>query len=187
MQERVLYKLILLLGSNLPYGELSPKQIIEEADKEIIAALLPDYIEIDSLEQVAFATDIIQTEPCGTFNEDADFVGNESGLTPVFSNQILCCITDKTPLAALEEILKIENLFGRKRTYKEKGKAYQSRTLDIDIIEAYRADGRADNGADKNTQWVEVKEYSKRLVLPHPQKETRPFVKELLAMLPKIC
>ena len=37
-----LYKVVLLLGSNLPLGELSPDQIIEEADKEIVDALLPD-------------------------------------------------------------------------------------------------------------------------------------------------
>ena len=185
MQEKVLYKMILLLGSNLPYGGLSPQQIIEEADKEIIAALLPDYMEIDSLEQIAFTTEIIQTEPCGIFKEDVDFVGNISGPTPPFFNQILCCITDKAPLAALEETFRIENLFGRKRTYKEKGKVYQSRTLDIDILEVYRADNKADNRADKDLHWIEIKEDSKKLTLPHPQIRTRPFVKELLAMLPR--
>ena len=42
MENRVLYKVILLLGSNLPLGKMSPEQIIEEADKELIDALLPD-------------------------------------------------------------------------------------------------------------------------------------------------
>ena len=88
MEKRGLYKVVLLLGSNLPLGRLTPEQIIAEADKEIIDALLPDYLEVESLEDAVSTTETITTEPCGKFEEDNP---------PKFFNQVLSCITDKTP------------------------------------------------------------------------------------------
>ena len=74
------------------------------------------------------------------------------------------------------------------RTYKEKGEVYQSRTLDIDILRAYKgnvADKREDKGADKKAFWAEIKSDNPKLILPHPQIVTRAFVKPLMASLNK--
>ena len=179
MENNCLYKVVLLLGSNLPLGRLTPEQIIAEADKEIIDALLPDYLEVEALEDAVCATEITVTEPCGKFEEKDP---------PKFFNQVLSCITDKTPQEVLVQTQRIEKLFGRMRTYKEKGEIYQSRTLDIDILKAYKkqgADKKADKGADKKAYWVEIKSDTKELTLPHPQVETRAFVKPLMASLSK--
>ena len=179
METRELYKVILLLGSNLPLGKMTPEQIIAEADKEIIDALLPDYLEVEALEEAVAATEITVTEPCGKFEEKDP---------PKFFNQVLSCITDKAPEEVLAQTQRIEKLFGRMRTYKEKGEIYQSRTLDIDILKAYKkagADKKADNGADKKAHWAEIKSDNPVLVLPHPQVETRAFVKPLMASLNK--
>jgi len=187
MEKRKRYKVLLLLGSNLPLGRMTPRQIIEEADREIIDALLPDYLEVGSLDEAVFTTDIMQTKPCGKFEKTLDKEGKEIE-TPEFSNQILGCITDKSPMEVLDQIQRIEKLFGRMRTYKEKGVVYQSRTLDIDILKVYeegRADKKADKGADKEAFWSEIKIDNDRLTVPHPQVETRPFVKELLKQIPK--
>lgn len=179
MEKKGLYKVVLLLGSNLPLGRLSPEQIIAEADKEIIDALLPDYLEVEALEEAVSATEITATEPCGKFEEENP---------PKFFNQVLSCITDKTPEEVLGQTQRIEKLFGRMRTYKEKGVIYQSRTLDIDILRAFKgrwADKKADKGADKGVYWAEIKSDNPALVLPHPQVESRPFVKPLMASLNK--
>ena len=183
MMEKSLYKVVLLLGSNLPLGRLTPEQIIAEADKEIIDALLPDYLEVEALEDAVCATEITVTEPCGKFEEKDP---------PKFFNQVLSCITDKNPQEVLVQTQRIEKLFGRMRTYKEKGVIYQSRTLDIDILKAYKnlgadkkADKKADKWEDKKAHWVEIKSDTKELTLPHPQIETRDFVKPLMASLSK--
>lgn len=179
MMEKSLYKVVLLLGSNLPLGRLTPEQIIAEADKEIIDALLPDYLEVEALEDAVSATEITVTEPCGKFEEKDP---------PKFFNQVLSCITDKNPAEVLAQTQRVEKLFGRMRTYKEKGVIYQSRTLDIDILKAYKnlgADKKADKWEDKKAHWVEIKSDTKELTLPHPQIETRDFVKPLMASLSK--
>jgi len=183
MENRALYKVILLLGSNLPLGKMSPEQIIEEADKELIDALLPDYLEVGALEEAVFTTPVIQTEPVGKFEEEKTADGRPVK-TPVFSNQILLCLTDKDPMEVLDQIQRIENLFGRMRTYKEKGLVYQSRTLDIDILKVFKT-AWADKVADKRAFWTELEIDNERLTIPHPQVESRPFVKELLDMLPR--
>ena len=80
MEEKGLFKVVLLLGSNLPLGKLSPEQIIAEADKEIIDALLPDYLEVEALEDAVSTTEITVTDPCGKFEEKDP---------PKFYNQVL--------------------------------------------------------------------------------------------------
>lgn len=185
MAEQQLYKVVLLLGSNLPLGHLSLEQIIEEADKEIVDALLPDYLVVESLEEAVFATEIISTQPCGDFEETKDEKG-ETVPTPEFKNQVLCCITDKTPEEVLTQTQRIEKLFGRMRTYKEKNGIYQNRTLDIDILKAFKgggADKAADKVEDKTTVWTEIEMNTPKLTIPHPQIKTRPFVSVLLNKL----
>ena len=180
-----LYKVVLLLGSNLPLGHMTSEQIIEEADKEIVDALLPDFLVVESLEDAVSSTDIISTQPCGEFEKT---IGEDGEVleTPTFSNQVLCCITDKNMEQVLDQIQRIENLFGRMRTYKEKGVIYQNRTLDIDILKAFKmtpADKTPDKGADKKALWTEIKINTPRLIIPHPQIGTRPFVSVLLDKL----
>ncbi len=185
MKDSTLYKVVLLLGSNLPLGNLCPKQIIEEAGKEIVDALLPDYLEVDTLQDAVNATEIVETEPCGPFEKQLDENG-EVKPVPSFSNQVLVCQTALSPQQVLLQTQRIERLFGRMRTYKVKGEVYQSRTLDIDILQVFekqRADKVADRMADKNTEWVEIKSNTESLILPHPQIETRGFVKPLLKKL----
>ena len=165
-----LYKVVLLLGSNLPLGELSPDQIIEEADKEIVDALLPDYLVVESLEDAVFTTEIISTTPCGEFEQTKGADG-QVVQTPDFSNQILCCVTDKSMTEVLDQTPRIEKLFGRMRTYKEKNGIYFRRE---------GADKMADSGADKTTVWTEITMNTPRLTIPHPQIGTRPFVSVLL-------
>ena len=43
----------------------------------------------------------------------------------------------------------------------------------------------ADMVADKRAFWAELEIDNERLTIPHPQVESRPFVKELLDMLPR--
>ncbi|MBP5692635.1 MAG: 2-amino-4-hydroxy-6-hydroxymethyldihydropteridine diphosphokinase [Bacteroidales bacterium] len=185
MENMELYKVVLLLGSNLPLGNLSPEQIIEEADKEIVDALLPDYLVVESLEEAVYTTDIISTQPCGEFEETRNEKG-EAVPTPDFMNQVLCCITDKAPEEVLSQTQRIEKLFGRMRTYKEKNGIFQNRTLDIDILKAFKhggADKTADKGEDKTTVWTEIEMNTPKLIIPHPQIKTRPFVSVLLNKL----
>ncbi|MBR4802026.1 MAG: 2-amino-4-hydroxy-6-hydroxymethyldihydropteridine diphosphokinase [Bacteroidales bacterium] len=195
MADRDLYKVVLLFGSNLPLGRMSPSQIIEEACKEVIDALLPDYLEVGSLEDAVSATEIHQTEPVGDFEKQTGEDGAEIPV-PVFYNRAMTCLTYLAPEEVLAQTQRIEKLFGRMRTLKEqtagvkeddsKKRVYKSRTLDIDILKVYkniRADKTADKGADKSGEWVEIKSNTPRLVLPHHQVKSRPFVGELLKEL----
>lgn len=187
MENCDLYKVVLLLGSNLPLGNMTSSQIIEEADKEIVDALLPDYLVVESLEEAVNTTGIITTQPCGNFERTVGKDGREEP-TPEFFNQVLCCITDKNPEQVLDQTQRIEKLFGRMRKYKEKGEIYENRTLDIDILQAFKmevADNIPDKGEDKMVRWSEIKIDTPKLTIPHPQIGTRPFVSVLLDKLKK--
>lgn len=78
----------------------------------------------------------------------------------IFYNQVLVCETSLTPHEVLEEIGKIEDLFGRMRG-KER---YSSRTMDIDIL-------------FYNSEIVSTK----LLTIPHNMIEVRSFVLEPLS------
>ena len=92
------------------------------------------------------------------------------------------------PEQVLDQTQRIEKLFGRMRKYKEKGEIYENRTLDIDILQAFKmevADNIPDKGGDKRVRWSEIKIDTPKLTIPHPQIGTRPFVSVLLDKLKK--
>lgn len=173
-----LYKVYLLLGSNKPFGKLSSCEIIEEADKLLLEALLPDYLEVDSLEEVADTSEILENEPVGEFETEYD---KENKPIPVgnFFNQILMCQTNKEPLEVLDECLRIEKIFGRERPYTVKGVVYHSRTLDVDVLRIFRADKKGDKTLNKDLGWRELSINEERLQVPHPKIGERPFIKQL--------
>ena len=123
---------IIALGSNLPYKKISPIEIIESTYKT-----LKNYnIKIFK------KSHIYQSE---AYPNKSD---------PLFYNSVLSIETKLKPYELLENILKIEKLFGRKR--KEKN---SPRTLDIDII-----------------SFDNLILNEKNLKIPHPALHLRPFV-----------
>ena len=123
---------IIALGSNLPYKKKSPIEIIEST-----------YQTLKNYNIKIFKkSHIYQSE---AYPNKSD---------PLFYNSALSIETKLKPYELLENILKIEILFGRKR--KEKN---SPRTLDIDIISF-------DN--------LIINE--KNLKIPHPALHLRPFV-----------
>ncbi len=177
-----MYKVCLLIGSNLSFrnGEetLSPGQIIEQADIQLIDELLPDYLEVPDLNEAVRTSSTIQTRPCGVFSEQV----------PDFFNQVFECVTDKSPDEVLEVCQSIENRFGRKRSKnavtKTGERIYESRTLDIDILLVFEKEelsgavGR--RGAEK---WKHLCINSINLQVPHPKLQERDFAQKLLAEL----
>ena len=98
---------IIALGSNIPFKNISPVEIIEAAYNT-----LANY-NIKILKK----SNIYQSE---AYPNKSD---------PLFYNSALSIETNLQPIDLLDKILKIEKLFGRER--KEKN---SPRTLDIDII-----------------------------------------------------
>ncbi len=123
---------IIALGSNITFKNLSPIEIIEKTYQ-----ILKNY-NITIIKK----SNIYQSE---AYPNKSD---------PLFYNSALSIETKLKPYELLENILKIEKLFGRER----KGKNYP-RTLDIDIISL-------DN--------LILDE--KNLKIPHPNLHLRPFV-----------
>ena len=77
---------------------------LNEANLELIDALLPDYLEVASLDEAVNTSDMMETEPWG-FS------------TPVepFLNQSFCCLTELEPQQVLEVCQRIETELGRER------------------------------------------------------------------------
>tara|TARA_A100001388_G_C28734360_1_gene483316 strand:- start:279 stop:773 length:495 start_codon:yes stop_codon:yes gene_type:complete len=123
---------IIALGSNIPFKSMLPIEILETTYK-----IMKNY-NINIIKK----SHIYQSE---AYPNKSD---------PLFYNSALSIETKLTPYELLENILKIEKLFGRER--KEKN---SPRTLDIDIISL-------DN--------VILNE--KNLKIPHPALHLRPFV-----------
>ncbi len=139
----------LALGSNLPYGDIGPMQVIEDA---IIA------LQDAGLDQ-ANVSGFYRTEPVPK-SDQPDFIN--------------CAVTGKISHKALKMLdicQSVEQSFGRDRSTR-----WGARTLDIDIInydnqtypsiEVWRA--VAEN-MDANTEMP-------KLVLPHPFMHQRAFV-----------
>ena len=122
-------KAYLILGSNLG----KRKALLEQAI-EMICAKCGAIINQSST---------YETEPWG-------FASHER-----FLNQVICIETHLNPYELLETLQRIEELLGRIR----KGRGYQSRTIDIDIL------------FFGNLQLCDDK-----LVIPHPEISKRRFV-----------
>lgn len=163
-------RVYLLLGSNM--GDRQAK--LDEANLELIDALIPDYLEVASLADVVNTSQVMETEPWG-FD------------TPVepFLNQSFCCLTELDPHQVLRECQRIETELGRERTeprFNENGeRIYQSRVIDIDILAFERENGGV---------WEAVAVNEEDLTVPHPQLESRDFARKLYnevreALIPK--
>ena len=152
-------RVYLLLGSNMGDREAT----LNEANLELIDSLLPDYLEVASLDEAVNTSEMMETEPCG-FSTPVD----------PFLNQSFCCLTELEPQEVLEVCQRIETELGRERKepqFDAEGKRiYESRPIDIDILAFERQEGE---------EWKEVTVNTPELVIPHPQLQSRDFAAKL--------
>ena len=126
--------IIIALGANLPSGHGSPLETLQAAVRVIDGASI----------NVTKASRVWLTAPV-PFDPDQDW----------YHNAVIAVETDLTPQALLENLITIEERFGRVRSVKN-----APRVLDLDII-AYND---------------EVIEEGERLILPHQRMHERLFV-----------
>ena len=152
-------RVYLLLGSNMGDREAT----LNEANLELIDALLPDYLEVASLDDAVNTSEMMETEPWG-FSTPVD----------PFLNQSFCCLTELDPQEVLQVCQRIETELGRERKepqFDAEGKRiYESRPIDIDILAFERQEGE---------EWKEVTVNTPELVIPHPQLQSRDFAAKL--------
>ena len=136
---------------------------LNEANLELIDSLLPDYLEVASLDEAVNTSEMMETEPWG-FSTPVD----------PFLNQSFCCLTELEPQEVLEVCQRIETELGRERKepqFDADGKRiYESRPIDIDILAFERQEGE---------EWKEVTVNTPELVIPHPQLQSRDFAAKL--------
>ena len=152
-------RVYLLLGSNMGDREAT----LNEANLELIDSLLPDYLEVASLDDAVNTSEMMETEPWG-FSTPVD----------PFLNQSFCCLTELEPQEVLQVCQRIETELGRERKepqFDADGKRiYESRPIDIDILAFERQEGK---------DWKEVAVNTAELVIPHPQLQSRDFAAKL--------
>lgn len=152
-------RVYLLLGSNMGDREAT----LNEANLELIDALLPDYLEVSSLDEAVDTSEMMETEPWG-FSTPVD----------PFLNQSFRCLTELEPHEVLQVCQRIETELGRERKepqFDADGKRiYESRPIDIDILAFERQEGE---------EWKEVTVNTPELVIPHPQLQSRDFAAKL--------
>lgn len=175
------------------------KAVIEQATIELIDALLPDYLEIGSLDEAVNTSQMYETEPWGFESPDK------------FMNQAFCCVTELEPQQVLSECLRIEKELGRVRSTEPYGadgkRIYSSRVIDIDILlidkreivdqQVCKTDDKHCNGDIKGGQnkqrkgemkvgqntgggtlqerWVSIAVNTTDLIVPHPRLHEREF------------
>lgn len=172
------YIVYLLLGSNLPIEiyENNSRVIVQPSD---ILRFVREEIAVRF--EIIDTSDLMETRPFGLFDDEGtNKVGN-------FFNQIVVVRTDFSPIKCLDVFQSLELKWGRIRDKqklkngenKKIEKIYKSRSIDIDILSVFRLN-------DKSPYLKEVKRNTPRLQLPHPQIESRPFVRELLSQLTPI-
>ena len=136
---------------------------LNEANLELIDSLLPDYLEVASLDEAVNTSEMMETEPWG-FSTPVD----------PFLNQSFCCLTELDPQEVLQVCQRIETELGRERKepqFDADGKRiYESRPIDIDILAFERQEGE---------EWKEVSVNTPELVIPHPQLQSRDFAAKL--------
>ena len=152
-------RVYLLLGSNMGDREAT----LNEANLELIDSLLPDYLEVASLDEAVDTSEMMETEPWG-FSTPVD----------PFLNQSFRCLTELEPQEVLQVCQRIETELGRERKepqFDADGKRiYESRPIDIDILAFERQEGE---------EWKEVTVNTPELVIPHPQLQSRDFAAKL--------
>ena len=152
-------RVYLLLGSNMGDREAT----LNEANLELIDSLLPDYLEVASLDEAVNTSEMMETEPWG-FSTPVD----------PFLNQSFCCLTELDPQEVLQVCQRIETELGRERKepqFDADGKRiYESRPIDIDILAFERQEGE---------EWKEGTVNTPELVIPHPQLQSRDFAAKL--------
>ena len=152
-------RVYLLLGSNMGDREAT----LNEANLELIDSLLPDYLEVASLDEAVNTSEMMETEPWG-FSTPVD----------PFLNQSFCCLTELEPQEVLQVCQRIETELGRERKepqFDADGKRiYESRPIDIDILAFERQEGE---------EWKEIAVNTPELVIPHPQLQSRDFAAKL--------
>ena len=124
-----MYKVYLLLGSNM--GDR--QAMLDSANLELIDALLPDYLEVASLDEAVNTSEVMETEPWG-FESEQKFLNAavhyklqlKEGYNP-----------EAEALMILEICKDIERRLGREMSveYNEAGeRVYHNRPIDIDIL-----------------------------------------------------
>ena len=136
---------------------------LNEANLELIDALLPDYLEVASLDDAVNTSEMMETEPWG-FSTPVD----------PFLNQSFCCLTELEPQQVLQVCQRIETELGRERKepqFDAEGKRiYESRPIDIDILAFEK---------EVSGEWQTVEVNTPELVIPHPQLQSRDFAAKL--------
>ena len=152
-------RVYLLLGSNMGDREAT----LNEANLELIDSLLPDYLEVASLDEAVNTSEMMETEPWG-FSTPVD----------PFLNQSFCCLTELEPHEVLQVCQRIEAELGRERKepqFDVDGKRiYESRPIDIDILAFEK---------EVSGEWQSVGVNTPELVIPHPQLQSRDFAAKL--------
>ena len=152
-------RVYLLLGSNMGDREAT----LNEANLELIDSLLPDYLEVASLDDAVNTSEMMETEPWG-FSTPVD----------PFLNQSFCCLTELEPQEVLQVCQRIETELGRERKepqFDADGKRiYESRPIDIDILAFEK---------EVSGEWQTVEVNTPELVIPHPQLQSRDFAAKL--------
>ena len=136
---------------------------LNEANLELIDSLLPDYLEVASLDDAVNTSEMMETEPWG-FSTPVD----------PFLNQSFCCLTELEPQEVLQVCQRIETELGRERKepqFDADGKRiYESRPIDIDIL-AFEKEVLG--------EWQAVEVNTSELIIPHPQLQSRNFAAKL--------
>ena len=136
---------------------------LNEANLELIDSLLPDYLEVASLDDAVNTSEMMETEPWG-FSTPVD----------PFLNQSFCCLTELEPHEVLQVCQRIETELGRERKepqFDAEGKRiYESRPIDIDILAFEK---------EVSGEWQTVEVNTPELVIPHPQLQNRDFAAKL--------
>jgi 2-amino-4-hydroxy-6-hydroxymethyldihydropteridine diphosphokinase len=155
---------IIALGSSLPFGEVSPVQIIIKAASDIVS-------DIGTV--VAFSR--LFASPAFP-----------SGSGPDFTNACAIVRTSLDAKAALVALHRIEARYGRQRD-----RRWGARTLDLDLIAIGR---EVHPDAQTLARWMHLppdqqsSEAPEQLILPHPRLQDRAFVLiPLLEIAPDWC
>lgn len=168
-------RVYLLLGSNKGNSEA----LLNEAVLELIDALLPDYLEAESLADAVNTSDILKSAPWGEFDSSEGPVND-------FSNMAMAICTELSPEQVLDVCQDIERRMGRgeedHRCGKEGKEIYRSRCIDIDILlfETLMAAGKAQG---RGKFWRSIVVESERLSIPHKLLSQRKFALDCLVKI----